>query len=333
MKKLIFISSFYLLLGFTYLPPENIVSLSDDEFSELCSGYSELLSDVDNHGTSFLHCDCMCTNEENLYFLKSLSSADFYEVKASKLSEDVEKGEICNSSSAIVREEGFHYFASKTVNKNNRRETCYDIFGVDVSNKEVHLTGKHDDYKTVKKLDGTKGIKLANILKTLADRKKKSYRQVTKVKSYLYQAPANDFKSKMYLIKGDKVTLLSEKVDQSNQKWFFINFKGKKDLNMWVKSEAIGEMVDLSHTSKKINYLHIGLDRAYLYNEPMVSAKTKMYLIKKDKVVFFAEEKDVSGQKWLLVNFKGKKDLYMWIRAEALDLSPKAQSQSRKNIM
>ena len=326
MKKLIFISSFYFLLGFTYLPPENIVSLADDEFSKLCSGYSELLSDVDNQGVSFLHCDCMCTKEENLYFLKSSSSTDFYEVKASKLSEDVEKGGICKSSRAIDREEGFYYFAVKiSENKNNGRDTCYDIFGVDVSNKEVHQTGKHGDYKTVKKLDGAKGKKLANILKTLADRKKKSYRQVTKVKSYLYQAPANNFKSKMYLIKGDKVTLLSEKIDQSNQTWFFINYKGKKDLNMWLKSDAIGEAVDFPYTSNKIKYLHIGLDKAYLYDDPMVSAKTKMYLIKKDKVVVFAEEKDASGQKWLLVNFKGKKDLYMWIKVEALN--PKLETR------
>ena len=44
----------------------------------------------------------------------------------------------------------------------------------------------------------------------------------------------------MYLVKGDKVTLLDEKTDESGQKWYFINYKGKKELNMWIKAEAVG---------------------------------------------------------------------------------------------
>ena len=320
MKKLIFITTFYFLLGFTYLPPENSVSLNDDELSELCGGYSALLSEVDNKGVSFLHCDCMCANEENLYFLKSPSGTNFYEVKASKLSEKIEKEEICKSSRSIIYEEGFQYFAVREL-LNKSHGACYNIFGVDVSKKAIHQTGRHGSYETVKKLDNAKGQKLANVLNTLSDRKKKFYRQITKKKSYLFQAPSNNFRSKMYLIKGDKVTLLSEKIDQSKQKWFFVNYKGKKELNMWVKSEAIGALVDLPNTpQKKIKYLYINQVKAYLYSKPMISAKTKMYLIKKDKVVFFAEEKDEHGQKWLLVNFKGKKDLYMWIKTEAVDL-------------
>ncbi len=43
----------------------------------------------------------------------------------------------------------------------------------------------------------------------------------------------------MYLIKGDKVTLLDKKTDDSGQRWYFINYKGKKDLNMWIKAEAV----------------------------------------------------------------------------------------------
>jgi len=318
MKKTIFITSFYFLFGFTYLPPENIVSLNDDELSELCGGYSALLSEVDDNGVNFLHCDCMCADEKNLYFLKSPSRVDFYEVKASKLSEQIEKGDVCKASKMIIHEEGFQYFAIKTL-ANKNHDACYDIFGVDVSKKAIHQTGRHGNYETVKKLDKAKGQKLANVLNTLGDRKKKFYRQVTKEKSYLYQAPSNDFRSKMYLIKGDKVTLLSEKIDQSQQKWFFVNYKGKKELNVWVKSEAIGEFIDLPYTAhERVKYLHINQDKAYLYSNPTISAKTEMYLIKKDKVVFFADEKDASGQKWLLVNFKGKKDLYMWIKAEVV---------------
>ncbi|MDG2952950.1 hypothetical protein [Exercitatus varius] len=61
--------------------------------------------------------------------------------------------------------------------------------------------------------------------------------KIIKNKVYLYET---NFKiSKMYLIKGDKVTILNEKTDDSGQKWYFINYKGKKDINMWIKAEAV----------------------------------------------------------------------------------------------
>ncbi|WGE51694.1 hypothetical protein [Actinobacillus equuli] len=56
-------------------------------------------------------------------------------------------------------------------------------------------------------------------------------------KSHLYLPIDN--KSNMYLIKGDKVHILNESVDKNNQKWYFINYKGKKDINMWIKAEAV----------------------------------------------------------------------------------------------
>ncbi|WGE53772.1 hypothetical protein [Actinobacillus equuli] len=56
-------------------------------------------------------------------------------------------------------------------------------------------------------------------------------------KSHLY-SPI-DKKSNMYLIKGDTVHILNESVDKNNQKWYFINYKGKKDINMWIKAEVV----------------------------------------------------------------------------------------------
>ncbi|WP_423841526.1 hypothetical protein [Actinobacillus equuli] len=63
------------------------------------------------------------------------------------------------------------------------------------------------------------------------------YLATVKYKSILYILP--DQKTNMYLIKGDKVTILDEKMDDNNQKWYFINYKGKKDINMWIKAEAV----------------------------------------------------------------------------------------------
>lgn len=74
---------------------------------------------------------------------------------------------------------------------------------------------------------------LPNWLKKL----KKEYLYIIKEKSYLFSKPSK--KTKMYLIKGDKVTILDEETDESGQKWYFINYKGKKDLNMWIKAEAV----------------------------------------------------------------------------------------------
>ncbi|MDG2959675.1 hypothetical protein P7L91_02285 [Bisgaard Taxon 10/6] len=56
-------------------------------------------------------------------------------------------------------------------------------------------------------------------------------------KQYLYNEPSK--RTNMYLIKGDKVIILDKKTDNSGQKWYFINYKGKKDINMWIKAEAV----------------------------------------------------------------------------------------------
>ncbi|WP_386688303.1 GW dipeptide domain-containing protein [Lonepinella sp. MS14437] len=58
-------------------------------------------------------------------------------------------------------------------------------------------------------------------------------------KSNLYKKMNTNAVTKMYLIKGDKVTILDEQTDSENQKWYFINYKGKKDINMWIKAEAV----------------------------------------------------------------------------------------------
>ena len=60
---------------------------------------------------------------------------------------------------------------------------------------------------------------------------------VIKRKAYLYKAPNN--KTRMYLIKGDKVTLLNKQTDASGKKWYFVYYKGKQKLNMWIKAEAV----------------------------------------------------------------------------------------------
>lgn len=56
-------------------------------------------------------------------------------------------------------------------------------------------------------------------------------------KTYLYKHPNK--KTEMYLIKGDKVTLLEEQIDNSDQKWYLISYKAKKNLTMWIKADTV----------------------------------------------------------------------------------------------
>lgn len=58
-----------------------------------------------------------------------------------------------------------------------------------------------------------------------------------KYKSILYLSP--DEKTNMYLIKGDKVKVLKDKLDDKGRKWYFINYKGKKEINMWIKADSV----------------------------------------------------------------------------------------------
>ncbi len=68
---------------------------------------------------------------------------------------------------------------------------------------------------------------------------KSDYAYKIKVKSYLYQNAAEKYKTKMYLVEGDLVTILDQKSDNKGLKWYLINYKGKKELQMWLKEEAI----------------------------------------------------------------------------------------------
>lgn len=45
-------------------------------------------------------------------------------------------------------------------------------------------------------------------------------------KSYLYSSIG--VKSGIYLIKGDRISILDEKIDERGEKWYFIHYKGKK---------------------------------------------------------------------------------------------------------
>ncbi|MCQ9120452.1 hypothetical protein BKG95_09495 [Rodentibacter pneumotropicus] len=58
-----------------------------------------------------------------------------------------------------------------------------------------------------------------------------------KDKSYLYSDEL--IKSNMYLIKGDRIKIIKDRLDDKGIKWYFINYKGKKEINMWIKADSV----------------------------------------------------------------------------------------------
>ena len=58
--------------------------------------------------------------------------------------------------------------------------------------------------------------------------------QIQVQKQYLFNKPNKNSKTKMYLIKGDKVEILEEKDD-----WLYILYRGKKDIKAWIPKSAV----------------------------------------------------------------------------------------------
>ena len=71
------------------------------------------------------------------------------------------------------------------------------------------------------------------------DMKNNTIPHIGEVKSKSFLFDENRNKSKMYLIKGDKVLILSSKIDGNNQEWYRIFYSGKKDIDMWIKADAV----------------------------------------------------------------------------------------------
>ncbi|MGB6327805.1 MAG: hypothetical protein WBF48_02665 [Halarcobacter sp.] len=75
-------------------------------------------------------------------------------------------------------------------------------------------------------------------------RKKHFYINIQPKRQALYKTPPT--KTKMYLIKGDKVEILEEKDD-----WLYILYRGKKDIKAWIPKSAVQE----KEIKKPVSYI------------------------------------------------------------------------------
>jgi len=57
-------------------------------------------------------------------------------------------------------------------------------------------------------------------------------------RAVLHDSATDDSATKMYVITGDKVTLLSESTDKAGNLWYFIRFEGSKVIEKWIKADT-----------------------------------------------------------------------------------------------
>jgi hypothetical protein len=77
------------------------------------------------------------------------------------------------------------------------------------------------------------------LVPNLLDKPKEIKQFSIKTHTILYKEPSESSQSKMYLIAGDKVTLLDTKTDDAGQEWYYISYQGKKEIKAWIKAESV----------------------------------------------------------------------------------------------
>jgi hypothetical protein len=123
-----------------------------------------------------------------------------------------------------------------------------DIFGTYIPYNQKHFNPYYNEEKILERLYETgtcdkEATKNANIEVLVGDKwipQEKSWNiqdtikilTIQTLKQPLYSEP--QIKTKMYLIKGDKVEILEEKDD-----WLYILYKGKKDIKAWIPKSAV----------------------------------------------------------------------------------------------
>ncbi|MBN6067231.1 hypothetical protein HYE54_00100 [Aggregatibacter actinomycetemcomitans] len=277
MRFVIFIFS----LSFSLMPKAN----------EFCSSY-ESLSLVSTANKLVLKCDCNCTNEENIFYININGVNSINSLEASRLIslEGISKNVFDNLKNYKILCEWQSYkksygsnliFAVKVPDGNN---TCFEIKEYSLSNKKksnhpiYYLINETNSFNlvNVSKIDSSLGYfgvnELSNKLLNKGDRSKlllnkgdvvKSEYSLEgksvvrkgdvfleidnnyldpyfdmRLKSYLYSKPDITYKSNMYLIKGDRIRVMDEYIN-NGVLWYFINYKGKKEINMWIKADSI----------------------------------------------------------------------------------------------
>jgi hypothetical protein len=167
------------------------------------------------------------------------SVQDYKEIHYGGLVSSIDKN-IKDDSYVLDEDEIFKTPISRFVSINNpyNPKEFYPYFNEQRILARLYETGTCDKKATeqanIQVLVGDKWIPQEeswNIKETIVDTKTTT---ILPKKQHLYKSPSIDAKTKMYLIKGDKVEVLEEK-----DNWLHILYKGKKEIKAWIPKHAV----------------------------------------------------------------------------------------------
>lgn len=162
-----------------------------------------------------IYSDIFFFDTDNVLFEKKMS--------ASNVSADVDKKELL-----AAEKSGPHFY--KTVYKFNNGEPYIYSESVNVSSDIEQVTLKNPAGDVVKKV----------LVDSYSEDNsmEPAIKAVSAERAYLYNGPDESTKTKMYLIAGDKVTLLDMEGDYY-EGWILVRYKGKKTIEKWLKADQL----------------------------------------------------------------------------------------------
>ncbi|MDW6001372.1 SH3 domain-containing protein [Vibrio mangrovi] len=167
-----------------------------------------------------LEYNCDCTMQENKFFVEDLSKTYIsYEIfDASKVSD-----KNFNKKNALLSASTEYFLKNKNLCDTQEKFKGNELY--------IFTLIPHNDSYCYE-LSGVIGSNGVNL--TSQDIVIKLSSEIKVDKQYLFKNKNEDSKTKMYLIKGDKVEVLKEDKD-----WLYVIYRGKKEIRAWIPLSSV----------------------------------------------------------------------------------------------
>ena len=179
------------------------------------------------------YCSDLKTEYCSVNKVVDVSKIDFYDKGNKAICYSTYEGKPKGSEFSTLRAVVDSFYSNRQYMKSFLPNDIAEILVRFPQDKDEHFT----QYKRIIELlrEEKEYLLLSFLVKKLSISKDKEIR----IKTYLYNNHYDRDKTKLYLIKGDLVSILDEKIDERGEKWYFINYKGKKEINMWIKADSV----------------------------------------------------------------------------------------------
>ena len=179
------------------------------------------------------YCSDLKTEYCSVNKVVDVSKIDFYDKGNKAICYSTYEGKPKGSEFSTLRAVVDSFYSNRQYMKSFLPNDIAEILVRFPQDKDEHFA----QYKRIIELlrEEKEYLLLSFLVKKLSISKDKEIR----IKTYLYNNPYDRDKTKLYLIKGDLVSILDEKIDEHGEKWYFINYKGKKEINMWIKADSL----------------------------------------------------------------------------------------------